>query len=234
MRATRFILCLTACAALATSLPLQRAQAKPKWKYIAREKGIAVMTREVPGRDFPTFRAVGVIEANMFQVMAVLSDISRHHFWMEGCKEARLLRKVNERERVVYSRTDAPWPVSDRDAVFHSRVHVNRKKRRVVIRFWAGRSRLAPPVKGVVRMTRLRGHYRLTAWGPNKTMMDYQVDANPGGSIPTWLAKIATRRLPLRTLLNLRKRALKTRGWYTARVNRWKAIDRAERQAAKQ
>lgn len=200
------------------------AHAAPSWKWIARKQGIAVAERQVPGRGFPTFRGVGVVKASIFQVLGVLSDTRRHTQWMDRCVEARLLRKISEKEYIVYSRTDVPWPISDRDAVYHSRVHVDRKRLLVDIRFRAVSSPLKGKVKGVVRMTRLRGHYKLTARSLTSTLVDFQVDADPAGSIPTWLAKAATKRLPLQTIIKLRKQVIKTRGWYKKRIQRWKAI----------
>lgn len=195
------------------------------WRHVTSEDGVAVTAREVPGRGFPTFRGVGVIDASIWEILAVLSDVSRHSQWMFRCAEARQLRKLSEMEYIVYSRTDAPWPVSDRDAVFHSTVHPSLKELTIDVRFRAVQSPLQGPVKGVVRMTKLQGHYRLKALGPEKTLMDYQVDADPGGMIPTWLAKLATRRLPIDTIRSLRKRTKVTRGWYSERIKRWQAIE---------
>jgi hypothetical protein len=198
------------------------ALAKSAWKQVAKEDGITVSAREVPGRGFPTFRGVGFVGANLFDVLAVMSDVPRHTKWMDRCTDSRLLRKISETEYVTYSRTDLPWPVSDRDAVFRSKVVPRPSKLEVVIKFWAVGSRRMGEVKGVVRMKRLRGHYKLWALAPNITRVEYQVDADPGGLLPRWLAKIGTRRLPLHTIRNLRKQVTRTRGWYAARIARWK------------
>jgi len=197
------------------------AVAAPGWKRVLSEEGITVTSREVPGRGFPTFRGVGVVQANIFDVLAVLSDIKRHTEWMDRCAEARLLRKINEREYIVYTRTDVPWPISDRDSVNRSKVDVDLARREVNVRFWAVRSGLVGPVSGVVRMDRLRGHYKLTALDMTRTKVDYQVDADPGGLLPRWLARLATRRLPLQTIRKLRGQVRRTRGWYRARIKRW-------------
>lgn len=193
----------------------------PKWKKILREDGISVSTREVQGRGFPTFRGVGVVHGNIFEVLAVLSDIKRYTEWQDSCVEAKLLRKINEREYVVYSRTDAPWPVSDRDAVNRSKVHVDLKRRIINVKFRAIRTPLKGAVSGVVRMNKLRGHFKLTSITRDKTRVDYKVDADPGGLLPTWLAKIATKKLPLQTIKKLRKQVKRTRGWYAKRIKRW-------------
>jgi hypothetical protein len=192
------------------------------WEVVGKKDGITVTTREVPGRDFPTFRGVGVVHGNLFDVLAVLRDIKRHPEWLERAVDVRLVRKINQREYVIYGRTDAPWPVSDRDAVYQSKTHVDLVKKTVTIRFWAARGHV-PRRDGVVRMTKLRGFYRFTGLSERKTRVIYQVDADPGGLLPTWLAKQATKWLPLRTLQGLRRQVKRTNGWYEARIKKWKA-----------
>lgn len=196
------------------------------WVKVASEDGVTVWKQEKGAGGFPTFRGVGLVKANIFQVMAVLSDVDRHTQWMEACIDARMLRQISEYERIVYSRTDAPWPVSDRDAVFYSKAHVDMKRKVVDVRFKAVRSRLKPPVDGVVRMHWLRGHYKFTYKDENLTLVDYKVDADPGGMLPTWLAKLATRRLPLNTIKAFRTRCKKTAGWYDKRIEKWKRMAR--------
>jgi len=156
----------------------------------------------------------------------VLSDVPRYKEWNARTRDARELRKVSELEYLVYTRTDIPWPLADRDAVYHSTVHVDRKRKIIDVRFHAVSSPLMGPVKGVVRMTSLRGHYRLTALGPQRTLMDLQVDADPGGWVPKWLAKMGTKSLPLETIQRLRRQVRKTQGWYNDRIRRWQALEK--------
>mgnify|MGYP004000289011 CR=1 FL=1 len=204
------------------------------WLPVTYEDGIAVYTKDVPGRGFPTFRGVGMIEADIFDVLAVISDIKRHPEWMSRCKESRLLDKKSETEYIVYTRTDAPWPVSDRDAVFHSKSTVNIADKEVIVRFWAVRSNRMPKVNGVVRMVELNGRYKLKAWGKGRTKIDYMVDANPGGMIPTWMAKMATKKMPLITIQKLRKQIKRTKGKYAERIARWKKTNwQAKKQPGK-
>lgn len=213
--------CLPLTALLLTVLTTAPAAAAPKWEHVTTEDGIRVTSREVKGRDFPTFRGRGMVNANIYQVMAVLRDTKRHTEWMASCIDARMIEKINEYEYVVYSRTKAPWPVSDRDAVFKSKTTVDREKLIVTVKFWAVRSKRKRPVDGVVRMTRLRGSYKFTAKGWNKTLVDYMVDANPEGSLPGWIARLATKKIPLVTIQRLRKQARKTRGWYNEQIKIW-------------
>ncbi|PCH50201.1 MAG: hypothetical protein COC22_05960, partial [Flavobacteriaceae bacterium] len=60
--------------------------------------------------------------------------------------------------------------------------------------------------RGVVRMVRLKGSYLLTPSPNGGTDVVYSLDSNPGGKIPGWLVKQASKDLPYKTLKNLRER----------------------------
>jgi hypothetical protein len=91
------------------------------------------------------------------------------------------------------------------------------------VQFWATPSSLMQPVKGVVRMTDLQGHWKLWARDENQTLMEYQVNADPKGLLPQWVAKLATKNLPLHTIRNLRQQVKKTQNWYSQRIAQWKS-----------
>ncbi len=192
------------------------------WEEVDREAGIVVHQRAVPGRDLPTFRGAGVIEGSIWEVMAVIADSSRRCEWLHRCVGARDIERLGEFSRVIYSRTDAPWPVDDRDVVLKTRLRQVEPGKRVSATFRAISHPAQPPVSGVVRMPYVKGRYELTAEGPGRTRVVYQVDADPGGWLPTWLAKRATRDLPMKTLHNLRAQVRRTRGQYESQVEAWK------------
>ena len=45
------------------------------WREIADKEGIKVYQREVPGTSFFSFRGVGIVDADIFDVYAVIFDI---------------------------------------------------------------------------------------------------------------------------------------------------------------
>jgi len=196
-------------------------RASSGWETIFEEDGITVTERKLPGQSFPTFRGVGSVNASIYQVLAVVSDIKRYTQWLGNCLAAKMIEMKGWNEYVIYSRTNAPWPVSDRDAVYRSRVTVNADRTRVTIVFKAIRGKV-PEVSGVVRMINLRGHFKFRALGEHKTRIEYQVDADPRGWIPKWVARLASKKIPLSTIQGMRKRVKVTKGWYAKRIKRWK------------
>ena len=59
-------------------------------------------------------------------------------------------------------------------------------------------------VKGVVRIPYLDGFWLLEKIDDNKTKVTYQVHADPGGTIPAWLANATAVNNPYETLRNMR------------------------------
>jgi hypothetical protein len=184
------------------------------WKQVSQDSGVTIWNRSEADRNLPVFKGTGRVDASIFEILAVLNDTSRHTEWMANCMKAQVLKQINEFDRILYNRTDSPWPVSDRDVVVSATVTGSMAKREVVSAFSSISSGLQPPIDGVVRMPRLKGFYRLAAEDERRTRVTYQIDADPGGSLPDWVAERATRRLPLDTILGLRKQTAKMRGKY--------------------
>ena len=195
------------------------------WEQILVDDGIRVSTRQIEGRELPAFKGVGVVNAPMVDVLAVLTDTPRRVEWVHKCSDSRLLEEVTEKNRVIYSRTKAPWPVSDRDVVVRTRSSVNWEKKEIMIRFKEDRSYPFSKLEGVVRIPRIEGFYRLQALGENKTRVTYQIDAEPGGSLPAWLAELTSRKIPYETIMGLRSQVKKTQasGVYRAKIAEWEA-----------
>ena len=190
------------------------AQAGGKWVTITKEQGVTVTNRREKGRVFPTFRGTGRVKANILDVFAVISDADRQKEWMHNCADSKMLKVVDDNTRITYNRTDAPWPVKDRDCTLRAKVDVITPGKEIKVRFRAIKTGLMGEVADVVRMPVLEGHWYLVGMGPDKTLVEYQVNADPAGDLPGWLVEQTSKDLPLHTLVNLRKQVSATMGQY--------------------
>jgi len=191
------------------------------WQPLLTQDGVSVRERAAPGRTLPELRAEVAIDAGIFEVLAVIADVPRQTAWMHDCAESRIVRELGADAVVLYNRTRAPWPVADRDVVLRSETELLEPGRRIRVRFANVADLAAKPIDGVVRMPRLVGAYTLLALAPARTHVTYQLDIDPGGSLPTWVANRTARETPLQTLLGLRRQVSATQGRYGAFVERW-------------
>jgi hypothetical protein len=208
--------CLGSCLLLAAALGAVARDARADdhagaWEQVSNKDGILVQRRTVTGSKLKEFRGRGIIQAPIGRVLAVIRDADRRGEWMPSCGDSHLVEEdVAARTQVAYHRTKAPWPVSDRDSVNRAEMFVEPSKRRLYLPFEAITMSKIPPVKGVVRMPSMRGHWILIPVdGGRATDAEYQVFADPGGLLPDWLANLASKTLPRDTIAGLRKQASK-------------------------
>lgn len=192
------------------------------WKIQRKKSGIVVSQREEKGRDLPSFKGTGVVKANMYEILAILRDGKRRREWMSKSGVTRVLNRKSIFEAVSYQQTLAPWPVSDREVVMHTKVFLDSKKNRLIATF--NHVKWNKKMKGVNRddfvlMPYLKGYWLLQSIDENKTEVTYMVNTDPGGILPNWLIKKITSDLPLYTLQGLRKQAKRSKNRYQNFLN---------------
>jgi hypothetical protein len=182
----------------------------PGWKTIREEAGIAISQRTEPERRLPSFRAVGTIPATPLEVLAVIRDVDRHTEWRDRCSESRVLTRLGDSSTVLYNRNDGSWPAADRDIVLASEVSFRDDGRTIEVRFRSVESTLMPPRQGIVRMPSLVGYYRLESLGSEGTRVEYRIDVDIGGRVPSFMARYVSEEMPLNTVRGLRAQVAKT------------------------
>lgn len=182
------------------------------WQWVRGDNGVAVHRRTVGGSPLHEFRGVGTIYAPLSAVLGILNDTEHRLEWMKEAAAQVLVQQVDDSTVLFYSRTKAPWPASDRDAVLRATTIFDTQKNMVRVEIEAVEHPAWPPQKGVVRMPQLRGHwYFWPEKGGEYTKAEYQVHANPGGSLPDWIINLVSKSIPHSTLVHLREQVKRRR-----------------------
>jgi len=184
--------------------PSATAGEEARWECVHQEDGITVERWSAGADGRPRLRATTVIAAGIDLVSSVLRDVERHPEWRSRCTEARVLQTEGDDKLIVYSRTEGRWPVADRDTVFESEV-VRRDAERVEIRFRNVESLLMPPVPGIVRMPAVDGSYRLEALDAARTRVEYELEMDIGGLVPSFVTHYVSDDMPIHTLKGLKR-----------------------------
>ena len=173
-------------------------------RVVRVENGITVEEEVDANRALPILTGTATMSASADQIAAWVGAVHTYTDWQHNCEEARVLPQ-SDGSRLTYNRIGSPWPVSDRDVVLRS-TRTNSTDGSIRIEFRSTEdANLAVP-SGVVRMPRLVGSYDLTPV-EGGTQVVYTVDSDPGGSLPAWLVRQASKDLPYNTLRNLQERA---------------------------
>ncbi len=198
-----------------SNLTSANAQTTPKstktdasWERLHVEDGITVWRKSIEGSDLVSFRGRTRIEAPAIKLTAILRDSKRSTEWMADCADSRIVSFNSALEAFVYNRTGSQYPfIADRDAVVLAKTKVVENKGQIIVHFKTTTHKAAPPIEGVVRMPLLKGRWVFTQVDEDTTDVDYQILADPGGQLPTWLVNMVSKNLPYKTLRALRGQA---------------------------
>ena len=208
---------------LSLSLSISTQTWAAPWTKIHEKVGIRVYERESTLGDLPDFKAISKVKASIFDLIAVLQDINRRDEWVHRCEASKIIKRYGEFEILLYHKTDSPWPISDRDATIKTSLYEIKREREYLAYFKGVKSRSIPKKNGAIRLPHIEGYYHLQYVSAHETKVTYFVHLDPGGSLPKWLVKIATRDLPTKTIIGLRKQIKKTKrsGVYQTFHKRW-------------
>ncbi len=180
------------------------AQADFDWQLKKEDskQNIKIYLSEVEGSNLKAFKSVTEIKAPLSNFVAMLDKVELHTKWMHNCIEAKTLQPINRMERVSYNVTKTPWPVKNREVVVYTKIAQDPATLAITIDIAAKPDQFPMETKNV-RMPKLDGFWKFTPKDNGVVEVVYQVHADPGGSIPAWLANAIVVETPLETLKNM-------------------------------
>jgi hypothetical protein len=175
------------------------------WILKKDQAGIAIYTREVTGSSFAEFKAITEIKnSSLDKVLDVVLDVENYDRLFPDCANPKKLKQEGKYNDIHYIEALAPWPVSNRDAVYEQKTIVseNGKKARVNLKPIPN---YIPEKNGLLRIQKGTGFWELEETELHHVKITYQFHGEPGGAIPGWLANSFVVDHPFKTLQNLLK-----------------------------
>lgn len=179
--------------------------AEAEWKVRKDEEGIKISTRKVDGSKFESFKGEVTLNTTLSTLMAVHADVAYVKEWMKDCAESELLSELGPDGYSAYFKTDSPWPVQDRDYALRYTIEQDPNDHSLTLAF-TSEVGLVPKSDDCVRITELSGFWKMTPVDTTKVKVLYQVEADPGGAVPAWLANSFVVDQPFESLKKLKKR----------------------------
>ncbi|MGE8407528.1 MAG: START domain-containing protein [Pseudomonas sp.] len=179
---------------------LPPAFAEEPWHLAQDEDGIQVYLRTAPGSTYQSFRGITTIKADVRTLSDLQENLHVACKWLYACADMRLL-KIEDDSTWVYLTTSLPWPATTRDMVL--KVQSERNDDGSLIRHLSAVPGMVPRESGQIRVTRLQGLWKMVPKGERETEVTYELQAEPAGDIPAWLANrfvIDAPTISLRTL----------------------------------
>lgn len=174
------------------------------WELEKEEEDInlQIFTREVDGSNLKEFKGEMLVKTTLKTIAALLLDGQSAPKWMHQCEKFEVIEQIDTLSAVVYFINGAPWPVSDRDAVVKS-VMSQDPESLVLKAEIAVVDDLLPEDDDYVRIPYMTGFWLFEPKEDGQILVTYQVHANPGGSLPDWLANSVVVDTPYHTMSNM-------------------------------
>ncbi len=175
------------------------------WELVMDKNGIKAYARKVEGSGIFEFRAVMVADARAEVVAEALRDTPAMTEWLPHCDKSYILEMKDRDHFSDYISLDLPWPVKDRDLVIDTITRYDFVHARAVTDFFDTEITSCPPRDSHIRMPDLKGQYVFEFVTREKTGIVHTYRADIGGSLPEWMANLATKYNIYNTFLNLQK-----------------------------
>ncbi len=94
---------------------------KTDWKLRRETAGVKIYTRNVEGSPFEEFKGVVTIpNTTLTSVLDVIMDVQHYPVNFPNCGSAQVLVQKSKYDDIHYITIKAPWPVTDRDAIYEA------------------------------------------------------------------------------------------------------------------
>jgi len=181
---------------------VQTDAASGSWERVKAEDGVVVYEKKINGKI--AFRGVGEIAGEPAKLVGILQNPDRWRHWIDKFKSGRLLEKKSDFHKVFYQSFNSPFPVSDRDLVYESKITRDKESGTVLIEMRSTRHPRAPKTVGV-RVNLIYSTYKIEPRTGNKMKVTFESMSDPGGAIPGFMVNWATRSYPITLFEGLRK-----------------------------
>lgn len=179
------------------------------WEKSLEKDGVIVYTRSVPYSSIKEYKAMVVVQASLSRVLSVFNDISNYPNWMHFCQEAKMIKEISPKEKYIYLKLQPSGPVSPRDVVVYAKIHKDIQSKAITIKL-KNKPDVKPKRKGIVRIPKLKGFYKIQPIKSGKLEITYQQFVDPGGSVPAFLVNTTITEEPYNTLKSLKNEIKKT------------------------
>jgi hypothetical protein len=184
--------------------------AQNDWELLNDEDGIKVWRRDVENSPIVALKGEAIIDAPIAKVANVLDDTTRKTEWVCNGIEAKNIRTISPTERVEYNVTSAPWPIRNRDFVFHAQMKCDRTAKTLVFELRSVNDPLMPVDENkAVRGELLDSSYTLTQLDAKHTRLVVEIQADPKGSVPKWVVNLFQKSWPRKTIEGIRAQCAK-------------------------
>lgn len=173
------------------------------WELVKNNKGISIYVRKHKNSSLKETLGIVKVETSLSSIIALLKDTKNHKNWMYANKKSKVLNSNNNFEWVLYTESEAPWPIKNRDLITHSTMNQDVKTCQIKINSYAIPSYITKK-SGLVRIKEMNSEWQFTVINKSVIEIRFKILINLGGNLPIWLTNLAVDKGPYYTLSKMK------------------------------
>lgn len=164
------------------------------WELQQDKNGIALYTLSNADSPYISVKLETILDSDMQSAVDAVGDGTRCNQWIKMCESVKMLDRVSDEEVYFYTVLNFPWPLKNRDSVFHVTTQVNPDSSKVVINMRSKNDYY--PMQKFVRM-HTDTSYTFEQMDEGRIKFTWDINSNPGGNLKP---SVFNKRLPADTL----------------------------------
>jgi hypothetical protein len=180
-----------------------------EWEEITELDGIIGYSRSTSESSVNEIKAIGIVEASVPVIEAVLRDEAAKPEYTYMCIEGFRVNipglESTADSYYSYHKVGMPWPLYDRDLVAKVEVMIDKATGALLIKIQSITTDFRAEDDYVVRAPMTRAKWILTPISVNETEVLYQIITDPGGYLPAFLVNLFSSDMGVSTIAELRK-----------------------------
>jgi hypothetical protein len=176
--------------------------AQEHWQLKKESDGIKIYTASKPNSNVKAIKVAYTLAATPSQLVALLLDIPSQTQWVYSTKLSYIIKKVADNELIYYTEKSMPWPASNRDVVMKLTISQHPATNIVTVHSTTVDGYM-PPKPGIVRVPSSNVVWTVTPIDHDHIKIDYEAEADPGGSVPAFIVNMFLAKGPYETFKKL-------------------------------
>jgi hypothetical protein len=186
-------------------IPSMLSVSDKEWTLKKEKDGIVIYSRPSNCSKFNDLRIEMDVHGDVSQLAAILLDVESYPQWAYATKSATAVKKLGANELIYYSEIEAPWPACNRDFYASLKVCFNTTTHSMNAVSTSMKD-YQPEKKNLVRIPQSCATWNVTTLSDKMIHVQYTLQVDPGGSIPSWILNMFATKGPLETFGNLKKK----------------------------
>ena len=171
-----------------------------EWRLRKDEDNIQVYTRNVDSSPFDAVRTVTVMQdVRLSALAALIIDAEACANWASRCVESYIYQRLSETDAYVYTHSNMPFPIKNRDMLTHAIWSQDATSLTVRVDSEATTG-ILDDIAGRLRLTQLRLGWIFRPLESGAVEISNEAHIDPGSSLPAWLANWLLVSIPFETM----------------------------------